>query len=287
MKPLEILEDWRNRTCVLATMHNKEKVISPIFSEKLGVQILVPIDFNTDHFGTFTRDRVRSGNQLEAARSKALSAMKHTGLDLALASEGSFGSHPNIPFLPSNLEIVLLLDKKNGLEIVGHNRTSGIKVCSKEVHTPEEAVLVAQSWGFPEQGVIVRLSEKSNRSIHKEIVTIQELRKITKKLLSGWFAKSIFLETDMRAHCCPKRMESIKEATLDLVKNCLSLCPQCSTPGFVVTGAIKGLPCNGCGLPTELVMELIYSCQKCLHSENKSLESNTTADPGQCERCNP
>lgn len=287
MKQSDILEDWKNRACVLATMHSKEKVISPIFFEELEMRPIVPKDFNTDRFGTFTRDTPRAGNQLEAARNKALAAMEHTGMDLALASEGSFGSHPSIPFLPSNLEIVVLLDKKNGLEIVGRHRTSGIKVSGQEVCTSAEALSVAQTWGFPNQGVIVRLSEKSNRYIHKEITTVAELEQISKKLLSGLFTKSIFIETDMRAHRCPTRLKSIEEATRDLVKNCLSLCLKCRTPGFVVTEAIKGLPCRGCGLPTELAAELIYSCQKCHYTESRILAGTEMADPGQCERCNP
>jgi len=287
MKQPDILEDWKNRACVLATMHGKEKVISPIFSKKLFIQPEVPVDFNTDRFGTFTRDTARAGNQLEAARSKALAAMEHTGLGLAIASEGSFGSHPSIPFLPSSLEIVLLLDKKNDLEIVGHYRTSSIKVSDQKVFTVEETLSVAQAWCFPKQGVIVRLSKKSNLHIYKEVTTLKELEIISKKLFAKWFTKSIFLETDMRAHRCPGRLKSIEEATQDLVKNCLSLCPQCNTPGFVVTEIINGLPCMECGLPTELAMELVYSCHKCLYNKNELVESGTTADPGQCSRCNP
>jgi len=287
MHQSEILEDWKSRTCVLATMHNKEIVISPIISKELGIEITVPTNFNTDRFGTFTRDIARAGNQLEAGRKKALAAIKHTGLDLALASEGSFGTHPSIPFLQSNLEIVLLIDKKNGLEIVGHHRTSGIQMHGQEVYTPDEAVSVAQTWGFPEQGVIVRVSEKSKRNIHKEFTNVEELKRTCERLLSGLFIKSIFLETDMRAHRCSTRMESIKEATHDLIKNCQRLCPQCKTPGFVVINVVKGLPCSNCGLPTELALEFLYSCQKCFHTESKRVGGSTTADPGQCERCNP
>jgi hypothetical protein len=287
MKQSDILEDWKHRTCVIATMHAKEKVISPILSEKLGVCTSVPTEFNTDCFGTFTREIKRVGNQIETARKKALAVMEHSGSDFALASEGSFGSHPSTPFLSSNLEIVLLIDKKNGIEIAGYHRTGDVKFFSQEIITVDDALSVAEKWGFPDQGVIVRLSEKSNRNIQKEIITVEELKIISKKFLSGRFTKSIFLETDMRAHRCPKRMESIRKATFDLVKNCLNLCPQCSTPGFVVTDIIKGLPCSSCGEPTELAMELVYSCQKCSHGESKPVDGDATASPGQCERCNP
>jgi len=287
MKQSEILNDWKHRTCALATMHGKETVISPIVSQELGMTITVPANFNTDYFGTFTRDIARTGDQREAARMKALAAMDLTELDLAIASEGSFGAHPHIPFVSSNLELVLLLDKKNGLEIIGHHRSSNVKVQNQKVYTSGEAVVTAESWGFPIQGIIIRQSEKNNRGIYKEIRTIDELKKISETLLSGWFTKSIFLETDMRAHRCPPRMESIRAATLDLVKNCLSVCPQCAIPGFVIIDVVKGLPCSHCGLPTDIPIESIYSCQKCEHREHKRIKDETLADPGQCAYCNP
>ena len=287
MNPSDIISDWKKRRGVLATMHHKDIMISPILEQELGIDIMVPTNFNTDLYGTFTRDIARAGNQLEAARQKSLAAMALTGLDLAVASEGSFGAHPSLPFLASNLEIVLLLDKKNEIEVVGHFRSSAIQAQGKSVSSAKEAVALAQSWGFPDQGVIVRLSENSNKDIHKEIRTFDELKSICEKLLSSWFTKSIFIETDMRAHRCPSRMNSIKEATVDLVKNCRSLCPQCNVPGFVITKVMAGLPCSYCGLPTDLAKELQYSCKKCGFGETRKIEGVLAADPGQCEQCNP
>lgn len=280
------LEDWKNRKCILATMHNKESVISPQLHQELGIVVSVPENFDTDRFGTFTREIKRTGNQLEAARKKALAAMELTGFDLGAASEGSFGSHPSVPFLPSNLEIVVLIDRRNNLEIIGHYRSGNIRVRGQEIRTPEEARTVAVSWGFPDQGVIVRLSEKSNRNIYKDIKTIDQIEEVSKHLLSKWFVNSIFLETDMRAHRCPDRMESIKMATLDLIKNCKSLCPKCNTPGFVITDVIRGLNCGACGLATDRVKETIHSCQKCSHKEYVPV-AKPFAEPGECQWCNP
>lgn len=287
MTESDIVNDWKDRKCVLATMHSKESVIGPLMDEELGITVTVPYNFNTDRFGTFTREIQRSGNQLEAARKKALAAMELAGFDLGIASEGSFGAHPSIPFISSNLEIVVLIDKLHDLEIIGYYRSSTVCVRGQEVKTPEEAKTVARSWGFPEQGVIMRLSEKSKRHIYKDIKTIDELEEISKQLLSKWFVKSIFLETDMRAHRCPGRMESIKMATLDLIKNCKSICPNCDTPGFVITDTVKGLLCVYCNLPTDLVKETIHSCQKCRYKESRPITDRTYAEPGDCEWCNP
>ena len=271
----------------MATMHNKESVISPQLEHELGLKVIVPHNFNTDRFGTFTRDVKRTGNQLEAARKKALAAMELTGVDLGLASEGSFGNHPSVPFVSSNLEIIVLLDRKNDLEIIGHYRTSNTRVRGQAVHTSEGVVEVACSWGFPRQGVILRQSEKSNGHIFKELTTVEDLHATSEKLLSKWYAKTVFIETDMRAHRCPARMDSIKQATADLIKNCNSLCPKCSTPGFVITDIAKGLLCNNCGLATDLANETVHSCQKCKYKENRSVEGNISAKPGECNWCNP
>lgn len=282
-----ILNDWKNRSGVLATMHHKERVITPALMEGLGIGVTVPQGFNTDRFGTFTRDIKRAGNQLEAARLKAQAAMKLTGMDLVFSSEGSFGSHPTIPFMQSNLEIVMLLDARHGLEIVGHYRSSTPVVQGQIVHTGEEAVDVARSWEFPQQGVIVRQSEKSNLHIHKELTTFDDLQAVATTLLSKWYIRSIFIETDMRAHRCPTRMDNIRQATLDLIKNCMSLCPNCDAPGFVITDVVKGLPCSLCGLATDLVKETVRCCQKCGHLENRPIENKIAAEPGECQHCNP
>jgi hypothetical protein len=287
MEGLDILNDWKHRDCAIATMHGKETIISPLFKQELGIHTVVPKSFNTDAFGTFTRDIRRIGNQLEAVRAKALAALKHTGLDLAIASEGSFGAHPVLPFVSSNLELVLFLDTKNTIEIVGHYRTSAVRARGQKIYTPEEAVLVAESWGFPDQGIILRTSEKSSRNIYKDITSKEDLKERAKKLLSPWYVRSIFIETDMRAHRCPTRMESIRNATLDLIQNCRSTCPKCSAPGFVITETIQGLPCGECGLETDTIKEVVRSCKKCLYKESNPIGDKVAAKPEECQWCNP
>jgi hypothetical protein len=279
--------NWKGRQCVLASKHEKERVIGPILEARLGISLIVPSNFDTDRFGTFTREIRRTGNQLEATRAKARAAMEHTGHDMAIASEGSFGTHPSIPFLPSSLEIVILIDARNAIEIIGQHRTSDVIAQGKEVYTPDEAVNTALAWGFPNQGVIVRSSPRSSRNIHKEIRTIDALRDVSTYMLSRWFVRSIYLETDMRAHRCPGRMESIRKATLDLVQRCTSLCPQCGTPGFGVSEVVRGLPCSFCGRPTDLMKETVSTCQRCSYTETQPRTDTTHADPGECPWCNP
>jgi hypothetical protein len=269
---------------VIATMHKKERVISRLLHKAFGVESFVPTDFNTDTFGTFTRDIKREGDQLEAARKKAKAALEKSGADIAIASEGSFSPHPSFPFVSSNLELVLLVDKESGIEVRGRSRTSDTNHSHKKVSSVEEVLAFAKEIGFPEHGIIVRKSETS-RKIYKEITSSEELEDISKKLLSGFFTKSIFLEADMRAHRNPTRMKAIEEATLDLIKNIKSTCPDCGAPGFIKTTVIKGLPCSSCGLDTDIPGIFLYECQMC-HKQEERKEKDF-ADPVECAFCNP
>ena len=248
---------FKGRTAVLATMHGKEKVIAPILEHTLGIKVVLPKDFDSDQFGTFTRDIARTGNQLEAARRKAKTAMTMLGLDLAIASEGTFGADPQIPFIQSNLELVLLVDDKNGIEVKGHHRSSDTNMRGQYVSSVEEALEFAKSVGFPEHGVIVRKSKTGNASIYKGIKTEGELRQRVSNMLSGFFTKKIYIETDMRAHMNPTRMEKIAKATEDLVKNVTSECPECNTPGFVIVDFKRGLVCARCKLRTDSALAYI------------------------------
>ncbi|WP_252790685.1 DUF6671 family protein [Mucilaginibacter flavidus] len=98
-------------------MHGKEKVISPIFEKALGVETVLPDGFNTDWYGTFSAEIEREKDPLETARSKCIDACRITGCTLAVASEGSFGAHPTIYFIPADDEIMVFMDLENDIYV--------------------------------------------------------------------------------------------------------------------------------------------------------------------------
>lgn len=281
------MSHFKDRTAVLATMHGKEKVITPILEEKLGIKVVLPKNFDSDQFGTFTRDIARAGNQLEAARRKAKTAMEIIGVDLGIASEGSFGADPHIPFIQSNLELLLLVDDKNKWEIRGHHRSSDTNMAGQYVSSVEEALEFAQQIGFPKHAVIVRKSETSNGSIYKGITTEGELIQRVSQLLKGVFTKKVYVETDMRAHMNPTRMGNIAKATEDLVQNVNSECPDCGTPGFVIVDVKPGLICSRCKLRTESPLTSVRRCQRCGVEKEILWEDKLFEDPVMCNWCNP
>ncbi len=279
---------FEGRKLALATMHQKEKVITPILENELKVKIVVPDNFNSDLFGTFTRDIKRIGTQQEAARKKAIAAMDILGYDLGVASEGSFGEDPSIPFVQSNLELVLLIDKKNNLEISGYAHSSKLKMEGLYVNSIDDVMTYAKKWGFPQYGIILRSNKNGKNRIYKDLYTENDLIITAKKLFSRPFTKKIFIEMDMRAHRNPTRMEVIKQATIDLIKNIKSTCPKCATPGFVITSIEKGLICKQCSLPTDLPKYEIYTCVKCKYSQKKLVtQYGKLANPSYCSQCNP
>jgi hypothetical protein len=109
---------YGGRVAVLATMHGKEAAFGPILAGRLGVELTVPEGIDTDALGTFTGEVAREGSVEEAAMAKAALGLAFTGGDLALASEGAYGPHPQIPFMPFGVEVVAWVDHRIGLTLV-------------------------------------------------------------------------------------------------------------------------------------------------------------------------
>jgi hypothetical protein len=280
---------FAKRVAVLATMHRKETVIAPVLEHELGLQVLVPTDFDTDQFGTFSREVKRAGSQLEAARVKAQQAMQLTGQTLALASEGAFGPHPAMPYLPYNREIILLLDQQHQLEIVGEAVSTATNYSHKQVSTLEEARHFAAQVGFPQHGLVVIAGDRPDdpmpisQPIIKGITTEADLAQALEQALS--IAPAAWLETDMRALYNPQRLLVIQQATENLVAKIRQTCPRCGCPGFDVWTQKSGLPCAWCQQPTTLIRSVVYGCQRCGFEQEEVQEAQ--ADPAYCAYCNP
>ncbi len=279
---------FANRVGVLATMHRKEKVITPILERELGIKLQIPENFNTDRFGTFTRDLDRPGDQRSTARLKAERALELTGESLAIASEGSFGPHPSFPMIACNYELIILIDRLHKLEIFGQEISIETNYSHTTVRSVEEAQIFAQTIGFPEHGLIVMPSPstKNPNEIVKGIISEAQLLSVVTEALRR--SPTIHLETDMRALYNPTRMNAIAKATINLVAAIQSNCPKCTYPGFEPVERLPGLPCALCHFPTAFTRVAIYHCQHCGFRQEKLFPDGIeAADPAQCQYCNP
>lgn len=281
------MSEWfRGRKLVIASKHKKEKAIAPRLKRELQVDILVPDNFDTDQYGTFSGEIERVLTPLEAARRKCLTAMKLTGADLAVSSEGSFGPHPTLFFTPGDDELVFLYDKKHDLEILGRAVSTETNFAGKEVYEKKDLLDFASAAGFPSHALLLRKGKDDLTYLEKGIQTQERLIEVFEKILR--INGSAFVETDMRALYNPTRMKVIGDATDDLIRKIRSRCPNCNTPGFEVTKFVKGLPCSLCGSDTNSVKAEIYSCKKCeFTEENEFPKGKTEEDPMYCNFCNP
>jgi hypothetical protein len=74
---------------------------------------------------------------------------------VGLASKGRFGLHPFIPFLVTGRELVVLIDRDTGLELIGHDASSATNYGHAIVFSLEDAVAFAERARFPDYGLIV------------------------------------------------------------------------------------------------------------------------------------
>ena len=280
---------YNNRVAILATMHNKEKVISPLLKEHLGLNLIVSQGLNTDVFGTFTREIKRPDTQIITARLKAKKALEMDDEKIAIASEGSFVPHPLIPYIYANREIIIFLDQENDLEIIGELFSIETNFNHQTISSLEEAEEFAQKVGFPEHGLVISFANiftEKTESI-KGITSKENLINSVEIAIKNTNGK-FHIETDMRAMYNPTRMKNIAFATQDLINKINSLCPQCNTPGFMINQKIPGLPCELCHQPTSLIKAVIFQCQKCNFTQQQLFPNNQEfADPSLCEYCNP
>lgn len=277
---------YAGQRVALLTQHGKERVLAPLLEGALGCRVERVAGYDTDLLGTFTRDIPRAGTQIEAARKKARLGMELAGLPLGLASEGSFGLDPMMGMFPWNVEFLIWIDDRLGIEITGvaQGKTNSAHVLAAGW---EEVEAFARQAGFPEHHLTARPESENDPRIRKGIADWDGLAQAFRRACAQAANGCAFIETDMRAHANPTRMENIRLAAEDLVKKLRSPCPACATPGFWIIERISGLPCEACGAPTRETRAEVYGCLKCAHRVTRERTGRQYADAGRCDYCNP
>ena len=280
---------FSGQTAILGTQHGKEAVIAPLLESALGLHVEVLGDFDTDRFGTFTGEIARLRSAKDTVRAKALAALAEAPHGaFGLASEGSFGPHPDVPFVSCGLELVMLTTHDGAVELIGTDLTLETNFAGVDVRSFDDVAAFAQRAAFPSHALLVKACAThagSGASITKGIREWSVLESTVNALLARDGCATI--ETDMRAHLNPTRMRSIARATASLVRAASSQCPHCRAPGFVVTGVERGLPCEACGRPTQRPLAELLMCGKCAHRESRMMVAPSAAPAGQCDWCNP
>lgn len=305
------LDAFRGQTAVLATRHRKERAIAPVLERELGLAIAVPPNFDSDRFGTFSRDVPRTGTtQLDAARAKLAAVMADTDAAIAIASEGAFVPSPGLPWLTVDRELVVLWARgmaaaepaargetdgtdpppEGVLELTGETTTADTNFAHQTVRSLDDAFAFADRVGFPDHGLMAILGDPQTGrgEIVKGIVSRDRLEATAADLLARSPDGAFHLETDMRALHNPTRMAAIAAATENLVARWRSRCPDCGWPGFWIVQRLPGLPCAACGAPTLQTRAWAYGCDRCNCRETRpEPAAPPAADPMHCSFCNP
>ncbi|WP_340124078.1 DUF6671 family protein [Methylobacter svalbardensis] len=276
---------YRNQRVALLTQHGKEGVIGPTLEKLLGCCVEKVDGFDTDLLGTFTRDIAREGSQLDAARKKARIGMELSGFSIGIASEGAFGPDPLAFMLPGNMELLIWIDDRLGIEVVATSAgKTNLSHCLAE--SWEEAEDFARSAGFPEHHLVVRPVDENHPELRKGLEDWVSLKDAVTWALDLAPNRRAFIETDMRAFANPTRMKNIRLAAENLAQRLTSLCPACGAPGFSLGGQVRGLPCEDCGSPTGEAKADVHRCVRCDHQLLVEREREY-APARYCDYCNP
>jgi hypothetical protein len=277
---------FTDRHLFIATNHKKEEVIRPILEQRLLVLCETTAFLDTDQFGTFSGEVDRALGPMETLKAKCEYGKAVSGLDLVLATEGSFGPHPFNPFCSAHDELILLQDFKNNLSFSTRILSTDTNFNQKNMETWLDLQQFANKVGFPDHRIILRDQPQSVNFIVKGIGDWKSLQLTFEACMEKH--GSVYAETDMRAMHNPLRMHQIQLLTEKLMDKMNVFCPACNIPGYGVVRTIVGLPCAVCATPTESILAEVHGCTSCGFEEVREHPSGRkTEDPTFCPSCNP
>jgi hypothetical protein len=175
-------ERFSGRALAVATLHDKERVIGPALMRALPLAGFHPIaGIDTDRFGAFSGEVERRSDPLTTCIEKAKHGAEVSGMDLVIASEGSFGPYPPTPFISCNEEFLVLYDARDGT-VFHHKHVSLETVFGGEACTTWGQVnAFAERMKFPEHQLVVRTKERWEKGdvLLKGIAERDRLRQVT------------------------------------------------------------------------------------------------------------
>ncbi len=283
-------EPYRGATIILPTKHSKSLAVVPPFWSHLNADVLEYVT-DTDQLGTFSGEIEREGSALDCARQKCELAFELIGeqIEFSIASEGSFGPHPLIPFLARDQEILYFIDRKRNFHLHMVYASEKTNYQAKAVGTLDELQDFAMSAQFPSHALVLRPNDRSSKDhLYKGIVDKSLLKTSFEKAMIASGDRLVWVETDMRAQFNPSRMAIIGELADRMARRLATSCPSCHAPGWGLVNTENGLVCEGCGQQTDMILHEIHGCVLCSHMETRPRPDGLQVAPQMyCQFCNP
>lgn len=279
---------YSGKVAILTTKHNKLRLIARPMACALKLEVRATAGVDTDVLGTFSGEIARPGTPREVVVRKARLGMKAECLSLGFASEGSFGAHPLVPFAAAGEEHVAFVDDEIGIVVVESLVTAKTNFGHVRVRRPGELDSFLLRAGFPSHALIARPNAGTRSLLFKGLTDPLLLASAVEECVAASNDGLALVETDMRAHLNPTRRVAIRRVAFRLARRLATACPECRTPGYGLVGVERGLPCEGCLTPTEMVRAEVLGCPKCAHREKRRRrDGRMVADAAQCPLCNP
>ena len=291
--PSQVGHPYLGAAVALATKHRKQDAIAPALAAVPGLQVVVAQGLDTDALGTFTGEIPRPGTPRQTALTKARLGMRALGIARGVASEGSFGPHPELGFVAVGVELLAFIDDELGIELVEQRLCEQTNFAHLETGALDARTdSFLERVGFPVHALIVRANRPEGDDapgpLYKGVADLAVLRRAIGQCAAASGDGQARLESDMRAHQNPTRMGEIALLAAALGRRLAQTCVACGALGFGLIDVERGLPCCLCASPTELVVCELYGCARCGHSERRPRPDGLScADPGCCEHCNP
>ena len=274
---------WTGEVAAIATKHGKQRQFGPPLARLVGLDVVVA-EVDTDLLGTFSGEVPRPASPLETARRKAQWAIEDSGACIGLASEGSFGPHPDVPYVAIGVELAICIDGRDGLEIVERVMSTDTNFQHLEVGELPIPTAFLESSGFPAHALVVS-PPRATTPMFKGLVDLDEVDHAIACCL-GRTGRAL-IQTDMRAHLNPTRQRALAELAERLARRVATRCPACASPGWGIVAVETGLPCEWCARPTPLVAYDVFGCARMDCSERTLDPRVELAPAGQCPACNP
>ena len=278
-------DQWRGRRLAVATRHGKARALRIPLRRVLGARVFTPRDLDTDALGTFSGEIARTAPPLATAAQKARLALQAAPAAFAaLASEASFGPDPVLGFVPLHHEWLVCVPAAAPAVVIAVGLATHATQFAR--HDLSADGVADADWlartRFPEHALILRAQSEPARlwralRSHTALDAALQAARDTGAALQ--------LETDMRAHLNPLRMQHLRRLGMHLALRLATACPDCGAAGFGLQAFNAGLPCRICGSPTEQIGSERHGCAWCGHQRVQPRAG--CADPSCCPQCNP
>lgn len=267
----------------LATRHGKERQIAPALAA-VGWQVLVS-DIDTDAYGTFSGNIARPLSPKRTAVAKARAGAEHRGVRYGMASEGSIGSHPSLPFVTSDFEIIAFVDTEQDLSWTETFLSAEIVAVSEKWSRELNLDDFAQRADLPNHAAIVRNAGNQIVWVKKGLRDVDAIAEAAAECAVAH--ENVIVESDFRAMCSPSRQRNIEACAKNFASRLARSCDGCGYPGWGITGFEFGLPCEDCGeIVADVANAELHGCLACGRTEQVHLDRSAVG-PERCHACNP